>query len=207
VQATRLASLDFGSMIGFGGDFAASDFAAASSVSAADMAYAGGSPEEIVVTAPRSSEQVYPSIDATLYSPAPSIDELLAAASIGLALIEPTPIGEVIVAERVAEKGTKALSTIRYTRPGERFIRYESNNRAYSRVTTRGGVRPGTYAAPRTDGLVPVENRVSVYNLPDPAIPRTDVYSLSPPPGTLIVGPRPVMGGTGNEVFFPWGFP
>ena len=41
VQASSLASLDFGSMIGFGGGgVAASDFAAAGAVSAADMAYA-----------------------------------------------------------------------------------------------------------------------------------------------------------------------
>ena len=41
VQASSLANLDFGSMIGFGGGgVAASDFAAAGSVSAADMAYA-----------------------------------------------------------------------------------------------------------------------------------------------------------------------
>jgi hypothetical protein len=112
-----------------------------------------------------------------------------------------------VVAERIASSSGRALSTIRYTKPGEKFIRYESNNRAFSRVTTRGGVRPSTYAAPRTDGLVPLESRVNVYNLPDPAILRTEVYSLSPPPGTLIIGPRPVMGGTGNEVLFPWGFP
>ena len=28
----------------------------------------------------------------------------------------------------------------------------------------------------------------------------------TPPPGTPIIGPRPVVGGTGNEVIFPMGY-
>jgi RHS repeat-associated protein len=65
VQASSLANLDFGSMIGFGGGVAASDFAAAGSVSAGDAAFvSAGWPipsapeniipsEEIVVSAAR----------------------------------------------------------------------------------------------------------------------------------------------------------
>ena len=135
--------------------------------------------EEVVVMAPRIPLPVFPSIDATLYAPPASIDHVLAAASIGLALVEPSPIGEVVVAEQIAASSGRALSTIRYTRPGEKFIRYESNNRAFSRVTTRGGVRPSTYAAPRADGLVPLESRVNVYNLQDPAILNRGLLSKS----------------------------
>jgi len=35
---------------------------------------------------------------------------------------------------------------------------------------------------------------------------RTHSFMLRPPPNTMIIGPRPVAGGTGNEVLFPWGF-
>jgi hypothetical protein len=103
----------------------------------------------------------------------------------------------------VARTGTE-LSTIRYTQPGESFIRYESPQLT-TRITPGGGVTPGTYAAPISDGFVPVEFRTSVYNLYGPEI-RTDAYLLRPPSGTPIIGPRPVVGGPGNEVIFlNWG--
>ena len=69
-----------------------------------------------------------------------------------------------------------------------------------------GGVTPGTFAAPASDGLIPVANRASVYNLPSPQIPRPNAITLTPPPGTPIIGPRPVVGGTGNEVIFHVGY-
>lgn len=75
-----------------------------------------------------------------------------------------------------ARRGT-ALSEIRYTQAGEKFVRYESANPAFSRVTSRGGVTPGTYAAPASDGLVPVGQRISTYNLPSANIPRTKMLS------------------------------
>ena len=56
------------------------------------------------------------------------------------------------------------------------------------------------------DGLVPLADRIPVYNLPSAEIPRPNVLTLTPPQGTLIVGPRPVVGGTGNEVIFPAGY-
>jgi RHS repeat-associated protein len=101
---------------------------------------------------------------------------------------------------------TTALSPYRVTTPGETFIRYESANPAFTRVTPSGGVTPGTFAAPASDGLIPLANRVPVYNLPSPQIPRPNAITLTPPPGTSIIGPRPVMGGTGNEVIFPMGY-
>ena len=104
----------------------------------------------------------------------------------------------------VAQSGTE-LSTIRYTQLGETFLRYESPQNT-TRITSGGGVTPGTYAAPASDGLVPVEFRTGVYNLFGPEI-RTDVYLLRPPSGTMIEGPRPVAGGTGNEVIFHQGYP
>jgi RHS repeat-associated protein len=99
------------------------------------------------------------------------------------------------------------LSTHRFTAPGETFVRYESSAPAYSRVTELGGVSPGTYATPLTDGIASVELRPTIYNLPSPNIPRTETIVLSPPAGTTIIGPRPVVGGSGNEVLFPFGFP
>lgn len=97
------------------------------------------------------------------------------------------------------------LSTIRYTHEGEIFIRYESSAAEYSRITATG-VRAETYAAPASDAIVPVGERIGTYNLPDPHIARPNVFILRPPSGTPIIGPRPVIGGPGNEVLFPHGY-
>lgn len=131
---------------------------------------------------------------------------LLGAAAVGWglpALIDALSVG---VESTVANGATTALSEVRYTQAGEEFIRYESANPAFSRVTSSGGVKPGTYAAPVSDGVVPIGQRASTYNLPDPHIPRTNYVTIQPPAGTPIIGPRPVVGGTGNEVLFPFGF-
>jgi len=96
-------------------------------------------------------------------------------------------------------------STLRYTQPGETFIRYESGNPAFSKVSSNGSVAPGTYAAPASDGVIPISGRAGAYNLPSPEIPRSQVFQLQPAAGTPIIGPRPVVGGTGNEVLFPSG--
>jgi hypothetical protein len=121
--------------------------------------------------------------------------------------------GQVALGEQVSGKATgaaretsRALSEIRYTQEGEKFYRYESANPVFSRVTSRGGVTRGTYAAPASDGLVPVGQRSSTYNLPSPGIPRPNSVLLEPRAGTPIIGPRTVTGGTGNEVRFPLGF-
>jgi hypothetical protein len=34
-----------------------------------------------------------------------------------------------------------------------------------------------------------------------------NAFQITPPAGTPIIGPRPVMGGLGNEVVFPMGVP
>lgn len=104
-----------------------------------------------------------------------------------------------------AEGTSTALSTLRYTTEGETFLRYESADAAFSHITP-SGVTPRTFAAPVSDGLVPLEQRVSTYNLPNPEIPRPNVFTLRPPAGTPVIGPRPVMGGPGNEVLFPYGY-
>jgi hypothetical protein len=104
-----------------------------------------------------------------------------------------------------AETALKDESTLRYTEPGETFIRYESGDPAFSKISPNGNVAPGTYAAPASDGVVPVLDRAGAYNLPNPEIPRTQVFQLQPAAGTPIFGPRPVVGGTGNEVIFPDG--
>ena len=98
------------------------------------------------------------------------------------------------------------VSPYRVTGSGETYIRYESANPAFSKVTPTGGVKPGTFAAPASDGLVPIGQRASTYNLPNPEILRPNATTLAPPAGTPIIGPRPVSGGTGNEVIFWMGY-
>jgi RHS repeat-associated protein len=105
-----------------------------------------------------------------------------------------------------ATETSRALSTIRYTQPGEKFYRYESANPVFSRITSGGGVTRGTFAAPASDGFVPVGQRAARYNLPRPEIPRPRSVLLEPHAGTPVIGPRTVSGGTGNEVIFPLGF-
>ena len=104
-----------------------------------------------------------------------------------------------------ASSTSTELSPYRYTQDGESFIRYESPTFP-SRITQSGGVTPNTYAAPVSDGLIPENLRNSYYNLPMPDILRPDVYYLNPSAGTPIIGPRPVIGGIGNEVNFWWGY-
>jgi RHS repeat-associated protein len=139
------------------------------------------------------------------FSPNADPNELLMA--IGLAL---GPLGGAIDAGAagglIAAEETTALSTYRVTQEGETFIRYESDNPAFTRITPSGGVTPGTFAAPASDGIIPVADRVPTYNLPSPEIPRPNVNILTPPAGTPIIGPRPVVGGPGNEVIFPMGY-
>ncbi len=105
-----------------------------------------------------------------------------------------------------ATKTKTALSPYRVTAPGETFIRYESANPAFTKITPTGGVKPNTFAAPASDGLVPVAERVQTYNLWSPEIPRPNAITLTPPAGTPIIGPRPVAGGSGNEVLFWMGY-
>jgi RHS repeat-associated protein len=171
--------------------------------------------EQVVVTAPRHEPSDMFAVDATLYAQHPQWltafvtselgRSLLLAGLTTLAVLDPSPVEEAVLAGGLMSE-SRALSTIRYTRPGETFFRYESNNPAFSRVTRSGGLRSGTYAAPVSDGLIPLSGRASVYNLPDPMILRTESFVLRPPPNTLIIGPKPVMGGTGNEVIFPFGY-
>jgi hypothetical protein len=99
------------------------------------------------------------------------------------------------------------LSTYRLTQPGETFLRYESGNAAFSRVTGQGGLVPGTFVAPSSEGLLPQSALNLRYNLPSPEIPRVNVFEISPPAGTWVNGPKPVVGGTGYEVIFPYGAP
>jgi hypothetical protein len=101
---------------------------------------------------------------------------------------------------------TTQLSPYRYTQEGESFIRYESSNPAFSRITGSGGVTPGTFAAASSDGIIPLSQRNAFYHLPHPEILRPNIEYLYPPSGTPIIGPRPVMGGNGNEVLFWMGY-
>ena len=98
-------------------------------------------------------------------------------------------------------------STLRQTGPGETFIRYESGHPRYTNVTPEGGLNPGTYTAPSSEGVLPQSQLPLRYNLPDPQIPRGVYYEVKPPAGTWVEGPKPVSGGTGSEVIFPYGAP
>jgi hypothetical protein len=99
------------------------------------------------------------------------------------------------------------LSTIRFTQEGESFIRYETGNPAFSRVTAGGGLQPGTFVAPASDGVQGVGSLNDLYNLPTPELPRTSYFEINPPAGTAVIGPRSVVGGSGGEVIFPFGAP
>ena len=107
-------------------------------------------------------------------------------------------------------RGLAAVPTIyRYTGPGETYYRYESGDPLYSRITPYGQLQPNTFAAaPNESGDPALTSQLNdYYNLPNPDIPRTQSFCVQPPEGTLIVGPRPVAGGTGSEVLFPAGTP
>ena len=99
------------------------------------------------------------------------------------------------------------LSTYRLSQPGETFLRYETGNPAFSRVTAQGGLAPGTFVAPSSEGVLPQSALNLRYNLLSPEIPRVGVFQVSPPPGTWVVGPRSVVGGLGGEAMFPFGAP
>jgi RHS repeat-associated protein len=103
--------------------------------------------------------------------------------------------------------GSTALSPLRQSQAGEEFLRYESGHPDFTRVTAEGGLRPGTFTAPASEGILPQSQLPNQYNLPDPQIPRSVVYPVRPPAGTWVDGPRPVMGGAGSEVVFPFGAP
>jgi RHS repeat-associated protein len=145
------------------------------------------------------------SIDPSLRNLPGVVSDVLVVGSVLL------PVAKIIapkspVPPLAAERTTTALSPYRVTAPGETFIRYESANPAFTKITPAGGVKPNTFAAPASDGLVPVAERVSTYNLWSPEISRPNAITLTPPAGTPIIGPRPVAGGTGNEVLFWMGY-
>lgn len=88
--------------------------------------------------------------------------------------------------------------------PDETFVRFESADVRFTKVTELGGLRSNTFAAPTSELPVPLAERATRFNLPDPQILRTRELSIRAP-GDLVIGPRPVTGGTGNEVLFPFG--
>ncbi len=56
-----------------------------------------------MVTAPRLPEAPLPAIDATFYAPSAGLAAIVSAAAIGVAVLEPTPFGEVIAAATTME--------------------------------------------------------------------------------------------------------
>ena len=165
------------------------------------------------------------SFNQVLFSPVTVLDSIISPDDqIGLMMAAGPVVGESFALARnaltaikdfsIAAKGgslaaklaSTELSVIRYTQEGEKFLRYESANTAFSRITSSGGVTPGTFAAPASDGMVPLMQRAGMYNLPNPEILRPNVFKLQPPAGTPVIGPRSVVGGPGNEVIFPFGY-
>jgi RHS repeat-associated protein len=106
--------------------------------------------------------------------------------------------------------GTRQSALSPYRRPvqGETYIRYESGHPDFTKVTPEGGLRPGTYAAPASEGIL-TQTELSIpggrYNFPNPQIPRSVYYIINPAARGWIIGPKPVPGGTGYEVIFPFG--
>jgi RHS repeat-associated protein len=98
-------------------------------------------------------------------------------------------------------------SIYRYTSSGETYYRYESANPLYSKVGPNGQLAPNTFAGVSGDQPLTSSQVIDFYNLPTPSIPRTNAFCIRPPAGTLVVGPKPVSGGTGYEVLFPAGSP
>ncbi len=108
-----------------------------------------------------------------------------------------------VLAGVVAIPESRSLSIYRYPQPGESFIRYETES--FTRVTSNRGLAPGTFAAPSSEPLVTQKELPGRYALPRPEIPRTARYDIYPYSTDLVIGPRPVVGGTGYEVLFPFG--
>jgi hypothetical protein len=54
--------------------------------------------EEVLVTASRLPEAPFPSVDASLYAPSAGLAAIISVAAIGVAILEPTPFGEVVAA-------------------------------------------------------------------------------------------------------------
>ncbi len=126
-------------------------------------------------------------------------------------LSEEAPLGAMAMGDAAEDAGAaqsaRDLSALRRTGEGESFLRYESGNPDFTKVTPDKGLLPGTFAAPFEEGLLPQDQVPGEYNLPDPEIPRIVAFPITPPAGTWVIGPRPVIGGPGNEVMFPYGAP
>lgn len=99
----------------------------------------------------------------------------------------------------------RALSTLRQLSPTEEFLRWESSQA--SALTAAGGLRPRTYLAPIRDGLTHPSMLVRRYNLPQAQVGRDRLLYGIRAPGTWAIGPRAVAGGTGTEVYLPFGAP
>ena len=99
------------------------------------------------------------------------------------------------------------ISPYRVTMVGETFPRFESSQ-IPSRISPNGSVAPNTFAGGHAaDSTLSSSSAIINYNLPRPDIIRDVRYMITPPQGTWIIGRRPVAGGIGDEVVFPFGVP
>src|SRR5208282_22545 len=99
------------------------------------------------------------------------------------------------------------ISPYRQTTEGETFPRFESSQLP-SRIGDNGSVAPGTFAGGQAGDAALNSYEANLnYNLPNPNVVRDIQYTITPPGGTWIIGPRPEEGGLGSEVQFPFGVP
>jgi hypothetical protein len=112
----------------------------------------------------------------------------------GVVLCEVIPAVE---AAEAAAAARGALSVERITQAGETYYHYGYMEEAES---FQRGLRMRGFAT--TDPNLSGTGAQSVLNLKNV---RNAVYPVKPQPGTPIIGPRPVLGGTGCEVQFPLG--
>ena len=98
----------------------------------------------------------------------------------------------------------RRLSPYRIAGPDERFVRFEINP-GLSKLTPSGGLAPDTYVAPASELPLARHAIYNRYQLPHPELPRGRMLYGIRAPGDLVVGPRPVSGGSGIEAHFPFG--
>jgi hypothetical protein len=99
------------------------------------------------------------------------------------------------------------ISPYRQTTAGETYPRFESSQLP-SRIVDNGSVAPNTFAGGQASDASFSSYEANLnYNLPNPNFVRDVQYTITPPSGTWIIGPRPVAGGLGSEVQFPYGAP
>jgi hypothetical protein len=209
-------------------------YAAAGSVPAGDLAYAEASTvvpappaaalpeEEVVVTATRLSDPPLAALDPSFYAPAPSLGEIVAAATVGVALLEPTPVGEIIVAASSIQNLASDLplpvkfgpvapgplpATLANTFRGGSYVQTEVKEatRLYRVYGGRAGPIGSFWS--RTPPAGPLQSRIDLALNPQWGNTASGVTRIDVPRGTTIfegaAAPQGWLVGGGNQVVIP----